>query len=210
MHSDVAIEIAYSGEFFVRRVHHAHSDREEQPNGEAIHESAREAEEPNALPPSAYELVIDNDSGTYRPQKELLPVLEAFLARPENLGALGRVRAMDGFDEKLKKWKEQRRKEKRKAREKDGGNNAGKDDGRAGIVRQASMSSSSSSSSSEDEEAMTAAERDAERERTRMGDNLEGARREDARRAADNEDDDPMAVKEQDASTAQPNGKRIE
>ncbi|THH31396.1 hypothetical protein EUX98_g2778 [Antrodiella citrinella] len=93
MHSDVSIEIAFSGEFFVRSLHGDDTSDEE-------HTSPSH--------PSEYELVIDNDSGTYRPRSDLLPTLQAYLASPENLAAFGRVIAMDGFDEKLKKWKENR------------------------------------------------------------------------------------------------------
>ena len=73
--------------------------------------------------PKHYELVIDNDSGTYRPRKELLPTLEEFLASDENFGGLGKVLTVDGFDGALEKWKEERKEAKRMARgkgEKDG------------------------------------------------------------------------------------------
>ncbi|KAI0357325.1 hypothetical protein OH77DRAFT_1475898, partial [Trametes cingulata] len=182
MHADVAVEIAYSGEFFVRRVHSSNRSSEKHHAGETANgddvppqnghaddpaedtdtdaESDTDHPDPSSLPPSAYELVIDNDSGTYRPSKDLLPTLAAYLARPANLGALGRVRAMDGFEERLKKWKERRAEVKKRAR---GG--AGK-----GVVRQASVSSSesSSSSSSSDGEAAERAREDAEEERRRL------------------------------------------
>lgn len=111
MHADGAKEIAYSGEFFVRLMegHEGHS-RE---GGEGDLE-----DEPQDEDPKHYELVIDNDSGTYRPRKELLPILEEFLASDDNFGGLERVLAMDGFDETLKKWKEERKEVKRRVREK--------------------------------------------------------------------------------------------
>ena len=220
MHSDVALEIAYSGEFFVRRArltHPRHSERDARPRDDTTPpnsedtrgaEGADTTEHPSTLPPSAYELVIDNDSGTYRPQKTLLPVLEAFLARPENLGALGRVRAMDGFDERLKRWKQRRNQEKRSAR---GGAATGKEgaQGSPRILRQASVSSSGSSGSGGDEEAVAAATEEAEREKRGMNGAAENRERErkvkeeDARRAEDNEDDDPAAQEEkQDAESS--------
>jgi len=112
MHADVAKEVAFSGEFFVRKkvVHHHHP--EAQQNGDA---GPSELTEPNGPAPNSkdYELVIDNDSGTYRPKKEYLPTLQEWLSRSENLGGLGAVLAMDGFDETLKKWKSDRKAAKR-------------------------------------------------------------------------------------------------
>lgn len=212
MHADVAVEIAYSGEFFVRRVHKSHragkrpaQDKDTngdaphgagESNDESVHEHTYGADDSDSSshPPSAYELVIDNDSGTYRPRKDLLPVLGEFLSRPSNLGALGRVRVMDGFDDKLKRWKEQRKEEKKRAR-------GGKPD----VVRQASISSSSSSSSSgsEDADAAAAAAEDAEKERQGAGGHWgkngdeKKALQEDAERAKANEDEDDAAKREE-------------
>ena len=96
MHADVAKEIAYSGEFFVRLM-------------EGHGKEGDEGDLAGDDNPKHYELVIDNDSGTYRPRKEHLPILEEFLANEDNLGGLGRVLAVDGFDERLKEWKEERK-----------------------------------------------------------------------------------------------------
>ncbi|KAI8978860.1 hypothetical protein BD414DRAFT_516808 [Trametes punicea] len=197
MHADVAVEIAYSGEFFVRRVRRpsdtAHAQGGEQPPQIEDGEQASEADhpDPSSLPPSAYELVIDNDSGTYRPSKDLLPTLAAYLSRPTNVGALGRIRAMDGFDERLKRWKEQRKEVKKRAR---GGDKV------RGAVRQASASSSSSSSSSSSEDGTRAAEgvsEDAEAEKRRLEEGHERrAMAEDVQRAKDNKDEDQAAQDE--------------
>jgi len=63
MHSDVAAYVAFSGEFFIRRKHH--------PTGGESGEGKCD--------PSNYELIIDNDSGTYRPNAKLLPQLKTFM-----------------------------------------------------------------------------------------------------------------------------------
>ncbi|KAH9890086.1 hypothetical protein C8Q73DRAFT_793435 [Cubamyces lactineus] len=210
MHADVAVEIAYSGEFFVRRIHSskgASSSRQadgegsgaqdEPDGGERVDETEGEADnpDPSSLPPSAYELVIDNDSGTYRPHKDLLPTLTVYLSRPENLGALGRMRAMDGFDERLKRWKEHRQEIKKRAR---GGDKV------KGAVRQASISSSSSSGSSssvydvEEREAAEGAQQDAEVERQKLEEQYEReALTDDGQRARDNDDHDQAAQGEE-------------
>ncbi|KAI0366683.1 hypothetical protein BV20DRAFT_951821 [Pilatotrama ljubarskyi] len=208
MHADVALEIAYSGEFFVRLVHPSnHPSRthhaEGSPDGNGAPpqdgcsddgdvESETDHPDPSSLPPSAYELVIDNDSGTYRPNKDLLPTLADYLSRPSNLGALGRIRAMDGFDERLKRWKERRAEIKKRAR---GGDKS------KGVARQASVSSSSSSSSSSSEGGREAAERareDAEAERRKLEGDEAGKKAlvDDVQRAEDNQDSDPEAREE--------------
>lgn len=175
MHSDVAVEIAFSGEFFVRPVHDHDYDDKHPPSD-----------------PSHYELVIDNDSGTYRPSKDLLPTLQSFLSSPRNLSAFGRVTAMDGFDEKLKKWKEERAQMKNQEQSKGEGKQNGK-------VVQASVSSSSSSASSvssEEGEALGLGRR-----RSVDSDQVEAALKEDAKRAEENEDEDSGA-KEEEQKTA--------
>jgi hypothetical protein len=109
MHADAAKEVAYSGEFFVRLM----EEHEGEAAGGGNDTIADKSQDEN---PKHYELVIDNDSGTYRPRKELLPVLEQFLASDYNFGGLGGVLTMDGFDKTLEEWKEGRKETKRKAR----------------------------------------------------------------------------------------------
>lgn len=112
MHSDVSIYIAFSGEFFIRRLKNPHQDPEEQethppieidggpPRGEALKD------------PAYYQLIIDNDSGTYRPNAELLPRLKEFMHR--NLPGL-KILTLDcnGDKEKMDKLKSQQRERKK-------------------------------------------------------------------------------------------------
>ncbi|KAB5522971.1 hypothetical protein GE09DRAFT_1293719 [Coniochaeta sp. 2T2.1] len=105
MHSDVALYIACSGEFFIRRLAHPDASSDPEPD-EATHPSQPlPGGPPNDKPPAdprRYQLVIDNDSGTYRPDKSVLPELQKFMER--NFPGLGVV-TMDCGDEKLKKMK---------------------------------------------------------------------------------------------------------
>ncbi|KAJ5232599.1 hypothetical protein N7468_005555 [Penicillium chermesinum] len=78
MHSDVSIYIAFSGEFFVRRrVHHHHSSQSNDEAGLVVEQNEHLPHD--STEPSDYELFIDNDSGTYRPNAEKLPLLKQFL-----------------------------------------------------------------------------------------------------------------------------------
>lgn len=122
MHSGVSIYVAFAGEFFVRARKHRHHHQQEE---EERHDHAQDQDQQPRLRPflfhrhhqsrssrsrsrghihhharenhlEDFELVIDNDSGTYRPDKSLLPILEEFLSR--NLPRM-KVSAKHCFDE---------------------------------------------------------------------------------------------------------------
>ncbi|KAH6660663.1 C2 domain-containing protein [Truncatella angustata] len=105
MHSDVATYIACSGEFFVRRLQKPTGSTDPEPD-QPTHPSQ---EIPGGPPfqdpptkPEYYQLVIDNDSGTYRPDKSVLPDLQKFLERQfPGLGVVA-LACDDDEDQKLK------------------------------------------------------------------------------------------------------------
>jgi hypothetical protein len=113
MHSDVNIYIACSGEFFIRRLAHpkmptSAPDQKTHPVDEIP------GGPPNAPPPKDpknYELIIDNDSGTYRPKGSLLPLLKNFLN--ENFPGLHIV-TKECTDKQLEKMKSEQRDRKKK------------------------------------------------------------------------------------------------
>ena len=136
MHSDVSIYIAFSGEFFIRRLKHSHKDMEDQkpPPPDKLPNGPPDGEAPSD--PTYYQLVIDNDSGTYRPNAKLLTELKAFLEH--SLPGL-HITTLDcsGDKEKMEKWKDQQRERRRK-------------EGASVVVVQQSDVSSISSSDEED------------------------------------------------------------
>ncbi|KAJ4131446.1 hypothetical protein NW768_005632 [Fusarium equiseti] len=106
MHSDVETYIACSGEFFVRRLHHPTGSDDIHPHQKTHPTQEIPGGPPREQPPddpSYYQLIIDNDSGTYRPDKSTLPYLKDFLEN--NFPGLGIV-AMHWEDEELKELKE--------------------------------------------------------------------------------------------------------
>ncbi|KAL8335220.1 hypothetical protein RB598_009425 [Gaeumannomyces tritici] len=149
MHSDVTTYIACSGEFFIRRSERppqdADADAAPKPDPDtdsqepATHPPSDVPDGPPASPPPSdprlYQLVIDNDSGTYRPDKSCLPGLEEFLSK--NFPGLG-ISALHWEDEDLKAMKAAQH----EAKKKEGG-------GRVRMVLNRSPSSSSFSSSDE-------------------------------------------------------------
>lgn len=113
MHSDVNIYIAFSGEFFIRRLKNANKPPLEQ----ETHPPAEiEGGPPHADPPTDpayYSLVIDNDSGTYRPNAKLLPDLKRFMQH--NLAGL-KIVTLDsqGDAERMAKMKTEQRERKKR------------------------------------------------------------------------------------------------
>ena len=132
MHSNVSIYIAFSGEFFIRRLKKSHqaergADEDQLREGKGG-DPQQDLEPPGPEPenddrpasahsrdPSHYELVIDNDSGTYRPNAKLLYQLRQFLEK--NLVGL-RVTTLDcqADSEKMNKLKDEQRERKKAAK----------------------------------------------------------------------------------------------
>ncbi|CAJ2500848.1 Uu.00g037010.m01.CDS01 [Anthostomella pinea] len=105
MHSDANIYVACAGEFFIRRLKKPEASGDPEPDLPTHPDQPIEGGPPKEPPPTKpeyYQLIIDNDSGTYRPDKSVLPDLRALLER--NFPGLGVVTLAcdDPEDEKLK------------------------------------------------------------------------------------------------------------
>ncbi|KAI0175499.1 hypothetical protein GGR52DRAFT_314823 [Hypoxylon sp. FL1284] len=105
MHSDAAIYIACSGEFFIRRHKKPHVTEDPEPDEPTHPDQIVQGGPPMESPPAKpqyYQLIIDNDSGTYRPDKSVLPYLQTYLEH--NFPGLGVVTLAcdDPEDQKLK------------------------------------------------------------------------------------------------------------
>jgi hypothetical protein len=118
MHSDVSIYVAFSGEFFVRRLQNPDEPPPEVGGNNKSHPpddiDGGPPEDNPPRDPRYYELIIDNDSGTYRPLAELLPKFREFLEY--NLPGLKVVTLDCKADEELMERSKQEQRE-RKAKE---------------------------------------------------------------------------------------------
>ena len=113
MHSDVEMYIACSGEFFIRRLEHPDASDEAKPHEKTHPDEDLSGGPPEQKPPSNpsyYQLIIDNDSGTYRPDKSILGDLKEFLSK--NFPGLGVV-TMHCEDEELQNMKAAQHKAKK-------------------------------------------------------------------------------------------------
>lgn len=109
MHSDVETYIACSGEFFVRRLNRPTGSDKVHPHTKTHPAQNIPGGPPGEQPPhdpSYYQLIIDNDSGTYRPDKSTLPYLKDFLEN--NFPGMGII-TMHWEEKELQDMKENQR-----------------------------------------------------------------------------------------------------
>ncbi|EWY80870.1 hypothetical protein FOYG_16787 [Fusarium oxysporum NRRL 32931] len=109
MHSNVETYIACSREFFVRRLKDSTSSNNTHLSKKTSLEPPIPGGPPREHPthdPSCYQLIIDNDSGTYRPDKSTLPALKEFLQK--NFLGLD-IQTMHCEDKELQDMKENQR-----------------------------------------------------------------------------------------------------
>lgn len=178
MHSDVSIYVAFSGEFFIRRLKKpwrpkmervsaaeaGSGEADDDPDAETntlLPEAEPDAEDhPEELDsqaadsshdPSNYEMIIDNDSGTYRPNAKYLPTLRKYMRR--SLPGL-RVVTLDcqADAKKMARLKQQQVERKTKTK------------GKVQYLQRGSVSSGISSSDEEDLDALETRNRDEPRE----------------------------------------------
>ncbi len=111
MHSDVNIYIAFSGEFFIRRLKTPHQSPDEPETHPPAEIDGGPPSDQPPQDPAYYALVIDNDSGTYRPNPKLLPQLKEFLQH--NLPGI-KIQTLDctADQEKMDKMKTEQRERK--------------------------------------------------------------------------------------------------
>ncbi|KAI9826524.1 MAG: hypothetical protein M1826_006625 [Phylliscum demangeonii] len=131
MHSGVSVYVAWAGELFIRR-HRGHVERPPHSSSDPTSASAPAAghapsDTPDTHPPahmpgnppdkgpprdaSKYELIIDNDSGTYRPTSQHRALLQRFLEK--NLPGLYGIRVLACDDPHLEELKAQQRERKK-------------------------------------------------------------------------------------------------
>ena len=110
MHSDVNIYIAFSGEFFIRRLKKPYKSGspDEQPTHPPTNVDGGPPDGKPPKDPAYYSLIIDNDSGTYRPSADLLPQLKQYMER--NLPGI-KIVTLDcnGDKDKMDRWKSEQR-----------------------------------------------------------------------------------------------------
>ncbi|KAJ9111656.1 hypothetical protein QFC19_001013 [Naganishia cerealis] len=109
MHSEVNMYIAWSGEFLIRRLKQPRAGEQ---GGTHPPEPIPGGPPHDAPPkdPEYYQAIFDNDSGTYRPNADLLPIMQKFLEK--NFPGL-KIVTMSSTDDKLKKIKQEQKKIKK-------------------------------------------------------------------------------------------------